>query len=92
MTTLASAIAPQAELETIGIRPGEKMHEVLLSPEEAPRTKYLGWGYRVEPQDRPWGGVLYSGGSPVPSNWIYSSASAERLGEEELRGMLFKFE
>ena len=92
VTTLASAIAPDAEFETVGMRPGEKMHEVLLSPEESPRTKDLGWAYRVEPTSRPWGGVPYAGGSPVPSDWIYSSASAERLGESELRNMLFKFE
>ena len=92
VTTLASAIAPDAELETVGIRPGEKMHEVLLSPEESPRTKDLGWAYRVEPQDRPWGGIPYIGGSPVPADWVYSSASATRLGEDELRGMLSKFD
>ena len=88
VTTLATVIAPDAEFETVGMRPGEKMHEVLLSPEESPRTKDLGWAYRVEPTSRPWGGVPYSGGSPVPSDWIYSRASAARLGEDELRTLL----
>jgi len=91
ITTLASAIAPGLEIETIGIRPGEKLHEVMLTPDEAPRTKDLGWAYRVEPQERTWGGLPYIGGSPVPADWVYSSASATRLGEDELRGMLSKF-
>jgi len=91
ITTLASVIAPEAEIETIGIRPGEKLHEVMLTPDETPRTKDLGWAYRVEPQEKTWGGLPYIGGSPVPADWIYSSASAMRLGEDELRGMLSKF-
>ena len=91
ITTLASMIAPEAEIETIGIRPGEKLHEGMLTPDEAPRTKDLGWAYRVEPQERTWGGLPYIGGSPVPADWIYSSASATRLGEDELRGMLSEF-
>ena len=92
ITTLASVIAPDAELEVIGIRPGEKLHEIMLTQDESPRTDDLGWAYRVKPQEKTWGGPAYMGGSPIPSDWIYSSASAERLGESELRNMLFKFD
>ncbi|HJX41192.1 MAG TPA: UDP-N-acetylglucosamine 4,6-dehydratase (inverting) [Anaerolineales bacterium] len=35
MTDLAEAVAPGCEIELIGIRPGEKLHEVLVSEEEA---------------------------------------------------------
>src|SRR3990167_65167 len=91
VTTIASMLAPEVRIETVGVRPGEKLHEVMLTAEEAPHTKDLGWAYRIEPQERTWGGPPYSGGSPVPTDWIYSSASATRLGEDELRGMLSKF-
>src|SRR3989344_5965195 len=38
---LFDAFAPNAEKEVVGIRPGEKLHEVLLTPEEAPRAVEL---------------------------------------------------
>jgi UDP-N-acetylglucosamine 4,6-dehydratase len=34
ITDLAQAIAPEAKIEIVGIRPGEKLHEVLISPDE----------------------------------------------------------
>lgn len=38
ITDLTKAIAPKCEIKTIGIRPGEKLHEVLVSQEEARNT------------------------------------------------------
>jgi UDP-N-acetylglucosamine 4,6-dehydratase len=39
---LARAVAPQAEIDIIGIRPGEKLHEVLISEDEAPHRHRIG--------------------------------------------------
>jgi UDP-N-acetylglucosamine 4,6-dehydratase len=46
---LARAIAPKAHINTIGIRPGEKLHEVLISEDEARSTVELNDMYVVQP-------------------------------------------
>lgn len=51
---LAKAIAPESKFEVIGIRPGEKLHEVLVSEDEARQTVELGNMYVVEPRDASW--------------------------------------
>src|SRR3990167_477582 len=84
---IASAIAPDAQIEIVGIRPGEKMHELMISPEESRRARDMGWAYRITPEFNSWG-ASYTGGSPVPDGWAYSSASAERLTDRELKGLL----
>ena len=53
---LARAIAPDAEIEFIGIRPGEKLHEVLISEDEARSTVELEDMYVVQPATSPWFG------------------------------------
>ena len=50
VTDLAKAIAPQAAIEVVGIRPGEKLHEVLISEDEARTTIDLGDRYAVLPR------------------------------------------
>ncbi len=44
---LAKAIAPKAKVEVIGIRPGEKIHEVLISNEESRNTKDMGNNFAI---------------------------------------------
>lgn len=56
VTDLARAIAPQAALEYIGIRPGEKLHEVLISDDEARQTVELEDMYVVQPAESLWFG------------------------------------
>ncbi|MBI4396951.1 MAG: UDP-N-acetylglucosamine 4,6-dehydratase (inverting) [Elusimicrobia bacterium] len=54
---MARAVAPQARIDVTGIRPGEKIHEVLITEDEAPRTYDGKDGYVVlpsyDPQERP---------------------------------------
>ncbi len=50
MTDLVSAIIPGATIKHVGIRPGEKLHESLISEDEARKTKDLGKYYVVLPQ------------------------------------------
>ena len=49
ITDLVDAMAPGIEKEAIGIRPGEKLHEVLISEDDARSTIDLGDRYVVEP-------------------------------------------
>lgn len=88
---LAQAIAPEAEIVVIGQRGGEKTSEVMITASESFRTDELDWGYRIRPPFKGWDTQEYAGGSPVPPDWSYSSASCERLGVDELRAMLGRF-
>lgn len=85
---LALAVSPQAKIEVIGTRPGEKKHEVMITPEESAHTQDIGWAYVVEPQFTFWNKGFLSGGSPVPADWTYSSASAQRLSRDDIKVML----
>ncbi len=51
VTALAQAIAPEAKIKIIGLRPGEKMHESLISADESINTYDLGDRYLLEPLD-----------------------------------------
>lgn len=51
---LALAMQPEAELEYIGIRPGEKIHEALITPEEGMRAVELADRYLIEPDSEWW--------------------------------------
>ena len=50
VTDLARAIDPDCRFKTIGIRPGEKLHEMLISEDEARKTKKVGNNYVILPQ------------------------------------------
>lgn len=84
--TLAEAVAPGVPRTTVGIRPGEKLHEVLVSPEEARRTSDLGELLVIWPEAmrQTLQGVRL--GTPVPEGFVYSSDRAEpRLDLEATR-------
>ena len=84
---LAKVIAPDSEWNYIGTRPGEKMHEELISPHEALRTKYAqGYppGYVIEP-DAAWHIPLNT--KKVPLGFHYSSKD-NLMTLEEIRDKL----
>jgi UDP-N-acetylglucosamine 4,6-dehydratase len=49
VTDLAEALAPQAKLVNVGIRPGEKLHEMMISVDDARTSVDLGDRYAIEP-------------------------------------------
>jgi UDP-N-acetylglucosamine 4,6-dehydratase len=49
MTELVQAMAPGATTKIIGIRPGEKLHEMMISSDDARKTVDLGDRYAIEP-------------------------------------------
>jgi UDP-N-acetylglucosamine 4,6-dehydratase len=87
VTDLAAAIAPDAHHEVVGIRPGEKLHEVLLTGDEARHAVDAGDVYVVLPE-HPWW-TLETSGSPLPDGFEYASDTNDRwLGREELAAAL----
>jgi UDP-N-acetylglucosamine 4,6-dehydratase len=76
--TLAEAVAPGVPRTTVGIRPGEKLHETLISVEEARRTSDLGDVMVIWPEfqfHQTLAGLRP--GTPVPEGFVYSSDSAQ---------------
>jgi len=86
---LAHAIAPDAELVEIGVRPGEKMHEEMIAVADAPRTVGREARYVVAPTLAVWGGYQPPSGDLVPDDFSYSSDNNDLwLSVDELRAML----
>ena len=90
MTDLAEAVAPGCEIDLIGIRPGEKLHEALLSEEEARHSLELEDMYVVEPAGALWFGHGWKGkGKPMVEGFRYTSdANDQWLSVEELGDMV----
>jgi UDP-N-acetylglucosamine 4,6-dehydratase/5-epimerase len=89
--TLAEAVAPGTPRTVVGIRPGEKLHETLISSEEARRTSDMDDLLVVWPEFQFHSNTLQNlrPGTPVPEDFTYSSDNAEpRLGLEETREMV----
>jgi UDP-N-acetylglucosamine 4,6-dehydratase len=94
MVDLAKAIAPEAEIRIIGIRPGEKLHEVLISEDEARTTVELDDMYVVQPAAALWFGHYWSQvGKPLPDNYHYASDNnTEWLTLEEIQEIVAPIE
>jgi UDP-N-acetylglucosamine 4,6-dehydratase/5-epimerase len=89
IATLAQAMAPDVPCDTIGARPGEKLHETLIAAEEARRTSDLGDLMVIWPEFQFHAGAASRPGAPVPDDFVYSSDRAEpRLTVEETRAKI----
>jgi UDP-N-acetylglucosamine 4,6-dehydratase len=85
---LARLIAPKAAIEFIGIRPGEKLHEELISVHDSRRTVDMGDYYVIEPDMEWWAAEAYAG-ERVPPDFCYTSdRNSEWLDETSLRTLL----
>jgi len=86
---IAQAIAPGAPQKFIGIRPGEKLHEELVTREEAGRTKEFDTYYIVEPEHPFWDSGNHRGGKPAAPDFQYGSdTNGYWLKPEELKACL----
>jgi UDP-N-acetylglucosamine 4,6-dehydratase/5-epimerase len=85
LTDLAEALAPGMPRQVVGIRPGEKLHELLLTSDEARHTVDLGEVYAVLPEHPWWDGTAMEDGKPLHDGFTYSSDTNDRwLGVAEL--------
>jgi UDP-N-acetylglucosamine 4,6-dehydratase len=88
ITDLAKAISPNCELVVTGIRPGEKLHEEMISVEDARRTLRLDDRYEILPTLAEWGFVPPMV-TPVAEGFDYCSDTNDLwLSETDLRGLL----
>ncbi len=89
VTDLAEAIAPDCEIEVIGIRPGEKLHETMITEDDARRTVELGTHYVIQPEFPWWNDKYINGGKPLPDGFSYVSNTNEQwLSIDELRNLV----
>jgi len=70
---LVEAVAPGSKTHEIGIRPGEKLHEEMISEDDSRRTLLLGDRYVVLPTIANWGGYRVPDGEPLPDGFAYRS-------------------
>lgn len=88
---LAEAVAPGAKLVDIGLRPGEKLHEEMISPEEGRRAVIIQGGtyYVIEPESPQWGYQPIRDAVPVPEGFHCASDKNDIWwGVDELREAL----
>lgn len=88
VTDLAKVVDPNADLEIVGIRPGEKLHEQMISSEDAHYTYEYPEHFKILPQINNWDQDInrIKDGKKVPDGFIYSSDNnSEWMTESELQ-------
>lgn len=86
---LARCLAPDLPTRIVGIRPGEKLHETMISADDARDTVDLGDRYVIEPRIDYFTRRRFETGTPVPADFAYSSDRNDaRLDIEAFRTML----
>lgn len=89
---VAKVVAPECRTEIIGIRPGEKLHEIMITPDDAWNTAEYADYYVIQPATHWWDAgkfVADTGGKPVPEGFQYSSDRNDRwMQNEELQALL----
>lgn len=88
---VAHTLAPDLPQRVVGIRPGEKLHEVMVTSDDARNTFELSDRYVVEPAYSVWGhtSIPWPDAQPLPDGFCYASDSNRQwLGEAELAAHL----
>jgi len=75
---LAETIAPGCQVEYIGIRPGEKLHEVLVSEDESRQTLETEDMFVIQPSHPWWKSENWVNAKPLPEGFRYSSDTNDR--------------
>jgi UDP-N-acetylglucosamine 4,6-dehydratase/5-epimerase len=86
---LVKAVAPNCNVKHVGIRPGEKLHEVLVSEDEARNAVETDEMYIIKPKHPWWGGENWKAARPLADGFRYGSDTNTRwLSIEELRTLV----
>ena len=91
--TVAKAIAPNATLLDVGVRPGEKLHEEMITVSDAMNTIDIGKYYAILPSGADKNLYLeHFGGKKVPEGFNYSSGNNDKwISVEEMRKLIVKY-
>jgi UDP-N-acetylglucosamine 4,6-dehydratase len=86
---LAKALAPECTTKIVGIRPGEKLHEVMISSDDARHTKEFDDYFILQPALPWWDYKNYSEGKDVPAGFEYSSnTNTEWLKVDDIKEII----
>ena len=91
---LAKAIAPEAKIKEIGLRPGEKLHEALVPADEANQTVELADRFIIHPSQPYWsyGGRKAHKGEPCLEGFSYTSeTNPDQLSIEQITKLVERF-
>jgi len=90
ITDLAQAMLPECEMPEVGIREGEKLHEIMVTREDSMHTYEYEKHYIVYPNYNWWGNKdLIPGGKPVKPEFEYSSGTnTQWLSVEDIKKLL----
>lgn len=90
ITDLAMAVAPLADWEETGIRPGEKLHEIMVSEDEARHSVKCKDRYIILPEYHDWTGhINYGDGKILDNGFTYSSDNnTQWLSIDTLKNLL----
>lgn len=93
ITDLARALAPELAQHVVGIRPGEKLHEVMITRDDARSSYDLGDRYVIEPTAHHWDETRAeagdNGGKAIPEGFEYTSDGNDSwLNAEKLHELL----
>jgi UDP-N-acetylglucosamine 4,6-dehydratase len=87
ITDLADALVPGAQRRVVGVRPGEKLHETLLTEDEARHAVQTEWGFVITPEYASWAQKEHAG-TELPVGFRYASDTNDRwLTIDEMRAM-----
>ena len=88
---LARVVAPECRTEIVGIRPGEKLHEVMVPVDDGRQTLQFEHHLIIKPSFPWWDGTWHvdQGGTPCPEGFYYGSDNnTERVSESDLARMI----
>lgn len=89
VTDLSKTIAPECKVKFIGIRPGEKMHECLVTEDEARHALEYDDFFVIEPEHPWWGAENWKNGKLLPEGFRYTSEKNDKwLTRVELQEMM----
>lgn len=86
---LAQAIAPDCEIDIVGIRPGEKLHESMITEDDARHTVEFDNYYVIQPEFSWWKKNSDKNSRPLPEGFSYTSnTNSQWLTVEALRDLV----
>ena len=88
---LAKAISPNSEIVEIGMRPGEKLHEEMISADDSRRTILIGERYVVTPVVSEWGYVEPNGKRMQEGSAFRSDTNDLWMNIDEIKTYISKF-